>query len=75
MDQERAAESLFGNLAQRVGAVPQGAPVPPAIRRQRWSPDTSASAVPRRAGFGQRIGEDRLGSVEGSVEVLGHPES
>ena len=34
----RAAVSLFGNLAQRVGAVPQGAPVPPAIRRQRWSP-------------------------------------
>ena len=39
MDREvRAAESLFGNSAQRVGAVPQGAPVPPAIRRQRWSP-------------------------------------
>ena len=39
MDREvRVAESLFGNLAQRVGAVPQGAPVPPAIRRQRWSP-------------------------------------
>ena len=37
--------------------------------------DTSASAVPRWAGFGHRIGEDRLGSVEGSVEVLGHPES
>ena len=33
--------------------------------------DTSASAVPQWAGFGQRIGEDRLGSVEGSVEVLG----
>ena len=39
MDREvQAAESLFGNLAQRVGAVPKGAPVSPAIRRQRWSP-------------------------------------
>ena len=38
MDRDvRAAESLFGNFAQRVGAVPQGVLVPPAIRRQRWS--------------------------------------
>ena len=93
----RAAVSLFGNLAERVDAVPQGAPVPPTIRRQ--SPhfversrggtdnthggvvgddgiiDTSASAVSRWVGFGQRIGEDRLDSVEDSADVWGHSES
>ena len=37
--------------------------------------DTSASAVSRWTGFGQRIGEDRLGSVEGSVDVWRRPES
>ena len=31
---------LFNNLARRVGAVPRGAPLPAAIRSQRWSPLT-----------------------------------
>ena len=30
--------ALFSNLARRVGAVPRGAPLPAAIRSQRWSP-------------------------------------
>ena len=32
------AVALFSNLARRVGAVPRGAPLPAAIRSQRWSP-------------------------------------
>ena len=36
----RAAATLIQNLAHRVGAVPAGAILPVAIRRQRWSPLT-----------------------------------
>ena len=34
----RAAVTLIHNLAHRVGAVPAGAVLPDALRRQRWSP-------------------------------------
>ena len=33
----RGAEALINKLAQRIGAVPIGGLVPPAIQRQRWS--------------------------------------
>ena len=33
----RRAEALIDNLAQRIGAVPCGGPVPSAIQHQRWS--------------------------------------
>ena len=34
----QGAIALFSNLARRVGAVPSGVSLPPAIRSQRWSP-------------------------------------
>ena len=86
MDREvRAAESLLGNLAQRVGRCSLVMVLFCGALRGRTGNthvgvvgddginNTSASAIPQWAGFGQ-LREDKLGGNEGSVEVLGHPE-